>query len=287
MVKIVLCMAAVAVFLPVCEVSGGWAMPAEAVSGTWGAEAGEFYFQRGDSCDVFPNEFGVDVQRNIFVNDGYNKRIQIFTPAGVLKKIIRPPTGGITKGWPFHIYLHPTGNFIANYEGPRKFFYDAEGTFVKKADVRGRAFPSKEGFYIKVGYTRYDLYSPSGEFVRTYSERPPELGIVKKRMIGIRKYKVTVTYPDKEWVIVGGVYLGFARDAGGNLYSAGGREIIRYDDKGNEVARLLAPENKFEEVPPDVTVIVEYGSLVLAPNGDVYTWKRTEDRYSIIRWRWR
>ena len=30
----------------------------------------------------------------------------------------------------------------------------------------------------------------------------------------------------------------------------------------------------------------EYGPPVISPNGDVYTWKRTPDKYSILKWQW-
>ena len=37
---------------------------------------------------------------------------------------------------------------------------------------------------------------------------------------------------------------------------------------------------------PRPPVALEYGSPVLAPSGDVYTWKRTPDKYSIVKWSW-
>ena len=30
----------------------------------------------------------------------------------------------------------------------------------------------------------------------------------------------------------------------------------------------------------------EYGEAVVAPNGDVYTWKRALTTYSILKWTW-
>lgn len=31
---------------------------------------------------------------------------------------------------------------------------------------------------------------------------------------------------------------------------------------------------------------VEYGEPVVAPNGDVYAWKKTDFGYSILKWTW-
>ena len=38
-----------------------------------------------------------------------------------------------------------------------------------------------------------------------------------------------------------------------------------------------------EKIP---NYIAEYGSPVIAPNGDVYAWKRTPTNYSILKWTW-
>jgi len=117
---------------------------------------------------------------------------------------------------------------------------------------------------------------------------------VKEQKIGPGKYKVTVTYPDKEWVIIGrGRFPRYMRDINGNLYGVGDTQVARYDAEGNEIARLTMPESRYEEktlgpgVEPLIKVIEEYGTPVVAPNGDVYTWKRTPERYYIIKWTWK
>ncbi|MBM4137856.1 MAG: hypothetical protein FJ241_13665 [Nitrospira sp.] len=140
----------------------------------------------------------------------------------------------------------------------------------------------------------YILKSPSGEILKVATEKPTELGIVKEKKLAPGQYKVTIKYPDKEWVIVGGgVCQGYVRDMNGNLYCTGDKEVIRYNDKGEEVAKLTMPEDKKEETPakdpgvePTIKVIEEYGSPVIAPNGDVYTWKRTPEKFYIIKWTW-
>ena len=47
------------------------------------------------------------------------------------------------------------------------------------------------------------------------------------------------------------------------------------------------PSETVYEPTWDAPPVVEYGSPILAPNGDVYTWKRTPDKYSIIKWTWK
>lgn len=139
----------------------------------------------------------------------------------------------------------------------------------------------------------YSLYSPTGQFIKTSTERPLELGKVKEQRISSGKYKITVTYADKEWGIVGaGVLPKYMRDTNGNLYGFGDVQVFRYDNCGREMASLTMPEKQTQEisrgpaVEPKIKVLAEYGSPVVAPNGDVYTWKRTPDTYSILKWTW-
>jgi hypothetical protein len=102
-----------------------------------------------------------------------------------------------------------------------------------------------------------------------------------------------VTYPDKTWEMIQeyGACPGYKRDACGTLYCG----TSRFNSAGEDLApNEIIPKNKFEEVPISTTpntetrtkVIEEYGEAVLAPNGDIYAWKRTPDKYSIIKWVW-
>jgi hypothetical protein len=143
----------------------------------------------------------------------------------------------------------------------------------------------------------WNLYSPTGELLRTETERPLELGRVTKKRISATEYRAVIKYPDKEWVITGTkVPVVYQRDMNGNLYANQRSHVIRYDDEGKEIARMDMPESNFKRTPitpgiPHPTgyiseVVVEYGEPLIAPNGDVYTWKRTPEKYSIIKWTW-
>jgi hypothetical protein len=95
------------------------------------------------------------------------------------------------------------------------------------------------------------------------------------------KYKVTVTFPERTWSFVGeGIAPPYIRDKKGNLYSTGGTQAIKWDSCGNEIARLTIPAARFSKH------FVEYGDAIVAPDGDVFTWKRTPNKYAIIKWHW-
>ncbi len=55
---------------------------------------------------------------------------------------------------------------------------------------------------------------------------------------------------------------------------------------------MIIPQEEKETLTatnaPDesIDLDVEYGEPVVAPNGDVYTWKKTMVKYSIVKWTW-
>ena len=277
-----------------------WLGPQEIVVGTWGSGSGQFYFGAGDSGDDFPRDFGVDSRGRIFINDEGNGRIQIYSTTGSLEKAINAPTGVNIYGWPYNIYVHPDGALIASYEGPQKFFFDSSGNFVTKVDVYGPAYPVSQGFILYVTDKTYSLYSPTGALIRTTTERPLELGKVSEKKTAAG-YTYTIQYPDLvnpntvKTYTVSRLYpcSNYTRDKNGNLYCIGDNGVIRFDEQGNEIASVIIPESSFQEIPrgpgvePKIKVIAQYGEPVISPTGDVYTWKRTPERYSIIKWTWR
>jgi hypothetical protein len=89
------------------------------------------------------------------------------------------------------------------------------------------------------------------------------------------------------------------RDANNNFYGFNNKTAVRYSRCGKELGRITMPQLQYQpstsaananvplnEETPRPGVALEYGSPSLAPNGDVYTWKRTPDKYSIVKWTW-
>jgi len=282
-------------FLLTLKAWADWSDPQNVVVGTWGSDPGQFFFGTGGTFDSFPRNFGVDNQGRVFINDESNARIQLFRNTGSLEKIITAPQDINTSlGWPYSIYVHPNGSLVGSYDGPQKFFFDSSGDLVKKVNVYGQAIPTSEGYLFEVSQTKYFLFSPTGELLKTTTERPLELGRVKERPLGGGRYKVTVEYSDRTWGIVGkGRFPRYIRDSKGNLYASGDMQAARYNKCGRQLELLTMPEAIVEVIPSGVpgiepidNVQEEYGAPVLAPNGDVYTWKRTPDTYSILKWTW-
>jgi hypothetical protein len=138
--------------------------------------------------------------------------------------------------------------------------------------------------------SNYYIFDLEKKDVNTCGTRPIELGLIKEQNLGSNKYKVTVSYPDKTWEIIQefGACPGYKRDACNNLYCG----TSKYDSDEKEIASFIFPEGKDQIIErgkgfePIINVLEEYGEPVLSPIGDVYTWKRTPDKYSIIKWVW-
>ena len=84
----------------------------------------------------------------------------------------------------------------------------------------------------------------------------------------------------------------YVRDINGYIYGTNRGGAWKFNKCGRMIGAALMPDDQIEEhYPPGggepwVTVHAEYGRPVVAPNGDVYTWKRTESSYSILKWTW-
>ena len=186
-------------------------------------------------------------------------------------------------GWPYSVLV--SGECaVVGYVEMTHTFNILTGELIGKANNMGGAkYVNTDCSIIISGGEKkgWKAYSPTGQLIKTYTTRPPELGVASQTLLGNGQYKITVTYPDRVWSYVDtNMEPPYMRDMNGNLYSTGGTQAIRWNFCGKELARLTMPEVK------EGDDFAEYGEAVVAPNGDVYTWKRTPDKYSIVKWTW-
>jgi hypothetical protein len=84
----------------------------------------------------------------------------------------------------------------------------------------------------------------------------------------------------------------YVRDAKGFVYGINAGGAWRFNKCGKLIGTVLMPIAQINKIPrgsgvePIVNVNEEYGQPVIAPNGDVYTWKRTPTNYTILKWTW-
>ena len=284
-----------------------WEGPVEVVSLTWGQGAGQVGLKSADTADIFPTDILIALEGKIVVGDIINNRVIIFNTDGSLQKTFAPigmPVGvrmaglqgGFLSGGRLLIKLGDKYQ-IYNYNGDLLNQFTGVATYIQELVTL-----SDDTIVVYKSDTKsYSLYSPTGALIRTTTERPLELGKVKEKKTATG-YTYTVQYPDitnpntvKTYTInLPGLYRRFIRDNIGNINVIAGKEVRKFDSEGNELGILTIPEDERRVIRPGgggfearEQIIVQYGETVIAPNGDVYTWKRTPTTYSIIKWTWR
>jgi len=131
-----------------------------------------------------------------------------------------------------------------------------------------------------------------GGAVAPLSQRDRQAAEVHSLKIGVAAYRITVVFPDKNLEVESEEdFRTAARDAAGYVYGVSADMVVRFDKNGKKTGKLRLP-NAHEEliqVPGQRAprgVYVEYGEPVIAPNGDVYVWRKSEAAYSILKWSW-
>ncbi len=256
-----------------------WAGPNEVISGTWGKANTQFGLERGDTVayDQYPTLDGILGNGAIVISDQVNKRTVVYNADGSFKEkevwVEEKISGGMVR------YVH------------KKYLL---GCCVQGYGKNGNLWTGSQD--------KYALTGKDGTLISTSPTRPPELGQVTEKRIGKKEYQITVKYPDKEWVITSDKSIGYGvarpfRDANGKLYLIYSKKVERYNDEGKIVGTLSMPEVQYGAVtippewpdnaePPRARVVAEYGSPVVAPSGDVYTWMRSDTHYKILKWTW-
>lgn len=264
------------------NVFASWQGSNEVVSGTWGNESDKFGLESGDTVayDRFPNLLVVLKNGDIVIGDWVNIRTAVYSNTGSFKKIV---------AWTKKPLPEP-GHWT--YDIPEYNFAPVVVGFNSVGDVWTRSDNT------------YFLQDIVGNDLNKTTTRPLELGVWQEKLVrvnGENKYKVTVKFPDlnypektTSWVIVGnGAFPNYQRDIQGNLYGIGETGVARFDNKGNEIARLLIPKNQYNTISPGgggfeakIEIIAEYGHPVLDIHGNVYCWMRTPTNYKILKWTW-
>jgi hypothetical protein len=297
------------VFVSFSPAYAKWNASGEILSGSWGDGIGEFGFIHADPVDGLPEEFLVDIDGNIIISDQMNKRIQVFQNG--LISVVYPldlkiswepdvwpseKSVAIYAGHIFETEYNPVQ--IYNYKGELVSIFNVGSKYFKGRDLKGSLFFLGED-------EKYSQYSPTGELLATYGEKPLELGVERShRSLPGDNYLQVIEFEDVKFNIVtpGGIE-SFVRDQAGFFYgveSVDGTKaewryrVHKFDQCSRKIGYLDLPEDdiRTEEYGVGdgpttfVTVLEQYGPPVIGPDGSVYAWKRTPETYSILKWQW-
>ncbi len=271
----------------------GFVGPTEVLSATYGSGNGQVGLREGDSGDEFPWRIAVSPTGRIALCDEANDRVVLYKSDGTFERSINILSTGVVFDSSDALY------FKAKF---RKFSQDGTMAFEKDAGYH-EIFSTDNSI---IGYDKdkktYSLYSPTGQLIKASAERPLELGKVKSMKENSDGTSSTVVeFNDTTYNIRAPRLLEyFSRDISGGFYGAiktgpGGQQfyrIYKYNRCGKEIGSvnllpsIIEENSEIGRPTPEINVVEEYGKPIIAPNGDVYTWKRTPTTYSILKWTW-
>ena len=284
--------------LPFAAIAG-YIGPITVVEGGWGKADNEFGFMSGDTSDSFPGEIKVNILGNIFLVDGVNRCVKIYNIGGTLISKIEPQNIVVLFGWPGFMECDSKNNiYTSNYDKKlQKYNLNGELLWEKEVFVGSIDVISDNSLIIygyregKKGIEKYLNFSPNGQLIKSWNKKPFILGNIKERSLGGGRYKVTIKYPDLTYELNKGPYRNYIRGCDGIINAISFKSIERFNTSGEVIDKLIIPKDQKNIIRPAgggfeerSELIVEYGKAVLAPSGNIYTWKRTPDKYSIIKW---
>ena len=306
MKKIIIILSVLAglVFIINLEGNASWQGPTQVLSSNFGAGSGQIGLESGDSGDDFPHDFGVSINGNIVIADSINEVLHIFDKNGVFLRDIKSPLEW--DGWPASV-LVSSECAVVGYVEMTHTFNVLTGELIAKADnIGGANYISANCATIYVGGNDgWKSYTPTGQIIKTYTTKPPELGKLYTQSMSNGQYQTRVVYPDMTYQMTTPFDAEkYYRDKNTNVYfiigytatlkkaatkadediSVTTYDVHKYNSCGKKVGTLnLLP---LQGLDANGDVEYEYGEPLVAYNGDIYTWRRDDDKYSILKWTW-
>ena len=275
---------------------GAWKGPIEIITGEWGSGVNQFGFEQGDTHDGFPYYFFLSDEGSIILYDLINSKIKLYDSHGILFRNIVPPIEN-PRRWVIKPILIESKILLLL---DKIYYLSLKGDLVNKIDypeqiqrINRWEVVNRKIYLEQAKPYKCVVLSSSCQLLETYKEKPLELGIVKGRSLGGKRYRTTIEYPDMTYTLNKGPYRKYIRLCKENIYAVSGKSAEIFNTSGEAIDKIIMPKDQINEISPGgrgmeaaSEIIEQYGEPVVAPNGDVYTWKRTPDTYSILKWIW-
>jgi len=270
---------------------GGWTGPTEVVLGSWGTTTGKFAISYQDTQDIFPTTIAISSTGRIAISEDQTiKRVQIFLK-GTFERSIDT--------FAFDLVYGLNDDLFVSGGGFRK--YDSTGKLQwSKTDVSfDELYSTIDG--IIVGHDNhkktYYLYSPTGQIIKTSATRPLELGLAQRGSAKSSGYLQSIKYPNTtfNFIIPWETLKSHHLDNNGNLIITAQTDskdaVYMINPCGQILGQMQIPKDKGHIIQqlgaePVGELDYEYGNPLIDANGNVFTWKRTPDKYRILKWTW-
>ena len=287
--------------LMAATVFADWQETIEVLQGEWGEADNEFGYYDGEMMDTFPQIFDVLSDGKVIISDDANDRFMLFDKTGLFLKSFTAPGTGI-------IALTADRLFVTKWNRAKKMnniglfnvateqwqWIDDQNNVgglswmnIMSEDKSRIILPTENGTAIE--------YSSNGEVLNKLTDRPLLFGKEKRSgKKGSGKYNQVIDFEDTTYnCSVPDGFDQFRRDNAGYLYGIAHNvgepshtRVYKITKCGKIIGTVDFPPRKETFLENDVRIDEDYGEPVFAQNGDVYTWKRTPQAYSILKWTW-
>ncbi|NTW58443.1 MAG: hypothetical protein HGB21_11835 [Nitrospirae bacterium] len=137
-----------------------------------------------------------------------------------------------------------------------------------------------------------DTKGPSVSAIDPLYQRDRDAVTLHSLKVGSAAYRITIVFPEGNVDVDSDRDLRTAtRDAVGFIYGISAESVVRFDQSGKKTGSLSLPRayEELVQVPGQRAprgVYIEYGEPIIAPNGDVYLWQKSDAKYSVLKWTW-
>ena len=253
----------------------------------------------GDYLDMFLVEFFVRSDGTYVepeAGPGWN--INVYGASGLLRSF------NVSRGADFQATYYFYDQYLY-VQGSSKwkdhiYVYDYNGNLVSTISPYSGGFESalpNGDIITSIGEQKYNRYSLSGKLIKAYTSKPLVLGVAESDYsVGDRKYKTTIKFEDKtysmlmDWTVDESIKI--YRDGSDNVYLITSGSVEKYNPCGKLLGEFDAPEDvvfREEYVDDRERKFIkhdEYGEPQIDIYGNVYLWKKTPNKYSILKWTW-
>jgi hypothetical protein len=276
-----------------------WTGPEEILSLSFGNGEAEIGLVPGDIEDQFTTLFAVDKVGNVLIADEYNRKALFFNNAGQHLTTIRPKIALGQESWPNKIFPI-SNNRLVIASGYDYQNYDYQGNLLNKINVGDNTAlvgALMDGSLIILKGNIFYKYSSAGQLVQSYKTRPLELGYLHKSVPSDDNYLFTLEYPDLTYSfamptrIISTYYRDAKNQLGISFKPVLRDKVYKINTCGKALGQVQLPDDEIsgyvnvggEKYP---NYIARYGNATFGADGNVYTWKKKENNYSILKWTW-
>ena len=272
--------------------------PTETVSLNFGNDDTQIGIKYGDTEDQFTTLFTADRIGNILIADKYNRKVLIFSSTGQYVATIVPKISLGREKWPNKLFAISNSRMVIA-SGYDYQIYDYQGSLINKINIGNNTVLIAalwDGTLIIKGNIFYK-YNAAGQLIQSDKTSPLDIGRLHQGDPVNSSYRFIIEYPELTYgftiptAAIGSYY----RDAQNKLgvsYETARRDLVyKISSCGNILGQVQLPT---DEIAGEIIVGGEkfanysarYGNATFGADGNVYTWKKTNTTYSILKWTW-